>query len=820
MSVIKFPQRNLAPESNNWARTIERVTQDISQKLTEYQQATDRAMAGVTQGLNLSIDLDSRFQQAQDDLTNLQGDVDTIYGSANTANMWHSEPPTEDDVPSRPDEIWRVIDPDTGEVISEWYYETSDPDPETGDIVGTWVMRPMGWDSLSPQVTDSIEETSKLVEAHEHRLDATEQLVSDTKDALDATDVVVDGLAVEVTRQQVDIQQAVQDSQAAVQRANAAVTGSVVEYALSSSRTVAPTSGWTTSTVTPNANQVVWFRTVVTYGSGQTVTLAPAVLTGPRGEDGAGIEIAGSVATYADLPTNLTVGDAGKAYLVEANGLLYIWDGAQFPTEENGVEFRGPQGDPGAQGPQGVGIESFTQYFASFSTEWAGEEGASESILKMGGVEVARSTTPGIPPFDGSTQPYPELVEGLMPPVPVVDVNEPTLTGIYPSGENIAISVGRYEFREGQVEAWGQTIISDANTWQTYVRGNPGEWRFYQNNNQIARQNGQVFAVAGTANPNKLLYFGAYWAGDQEYHWSGDIRGILYDRPLSTWEIDNALDYLQAGGYLEPPGSPIPTWSSQPPPYDENGVLYETWLVVYDNGQYAYTEPTLNTDWQAAKEALFVANLATELAEGLVSFSAEPPADPPLGQIWMPLNEDQNVTGMWRWDGSAWATYTLLTGLLVVPTEDGGQTIIGPDGVEATQVVADILRTDVLYADVAGIKTLVITDIPRTNLADDVGDALATAETLGSRILIDGAAGTLTIARNRPRPSDPLTAMILGATSLDMVVADKSVAYIDSELEQMSIPNVLVRDTLQVGAHQLRTLPGTGITIFQQVTGV
>ena len=221
---------------------------------------------------------------------------------------------------------------------------------------------PLEWveDEYPLLVGDGPAHASALAEAHGHRLDATEQLVSDTKDALDATDWVVDGLAVEVTRQQVDIQQAVQDSQAAVQRANAAVTGSVVEYALGTSRAVAPTSGWTTSTVTPNESQVVWFRTVITYGSGQPSTTSPALLTGPRGEDGVGIEIVGSVATYANLPSGLGAGDAGKAYLVEANGLLYIWDGVQFPTEENGVEFRGPQGD---QGLRGVSVVSITPLY-------------------------------------------------------------------------------------------------------------------------------------------------------------------------------------------------------------------------------------------------------------------------------------------------------------------------------------------------------------------------------------------------------------------------------------------------------------------------
>ncbi len=79
---------------------------------------------------------------------------------------------------------------------------------------------------------------------------------------------------------------------------------------------------------------------------------------GPTGEDGAGVAIAGSVTTYAQLPTGLGAGDVGDGYLVEADGLLYVWNptpegGFAFPAEGSGVEFRGPMGPQGPQGEVG-----------------------------------------------------------------------------------------------------------------------------------------------------------------------------------------------------------------------------------------------------------------------------------------------------------------------------------------------------------------------------------------------------------------------------------------------------------------------------------
>lgn len=82
-------------------------------------------------------------------------------------------------------------------------------------------------------------------------------------------------------------------------------------------------------------------------------------LQGPRGDkgdpgqDGRGIQIAGSVATYAQLPTGLTMDHAGQGYLTQDTGLLYVWDGTRFPSQGDGTEFQGPPGPTGPQGPQG-----------------------------------------------------------------------------------------------------------------------------------------------------------------------------------------------------------------------------------------------------------------------------------------------------------------------------------------------------------------------------------------------------------------------------------------------------------------------------------
>lgn len=53
------------------------------------------------------------------------------------------------------------------------------------------------------------------------------------------------------------------------------------------------------------------------------------------------IALSGRKDDYAQLPTGLGAADAGRAWLVDSDGLVYIWDGSSFPAEGNGVSTGG-----------------------------------------------------------------------------------------------------------------------------------------------------------------------------------------------------------------------------------------------------------------------------------------------------------------------------------------------------------------------------------------------------------------------------------------------------------------------------------------------
>lgn len=86
---------------------------------------------------------------------------------------------------------------------------------------------------------------------------------------------------------------------------------------------------------------------------------------GTQGVAGQGITLSGTVNDVIDLPGGASVGDA---YLVEADGHLYVWNGAAW---FDAGELTGPQGAQGTQGVQG-------------STGAAGAQGAQGSAGAQG----------------------------------------------------------------------------------------------------------------------------------------------------------------------------------------------------------------------------------------------------------------------------------------------------------------------------------------------------------------------------------------------------------------------------------------------------
>lgn len=81
---------------------------------------------------------------------------------------------------------------------------------------------------------------------------------------------------------------------------------------------------------------------------GDTGSQGPA---GTDGADGKSVTIVDNVANEAALPTGLGPDDAGKGWITDTDGHLWVWGGTSF-TDVGPV--RGPTGPQGATGPAGV----------------------------------------------------------------------------------------------------------------------------------------------------------------------------------------------------------------------------------------------------------------------------------------------------------------------------------------------------------------------------------------------------------------------------------------------------------------------------------
>jgi len=89
-------------------------------------------------------------------------------------------------------------------------------------------------------------------------------------------------------------------------------------------------------------------ETGVTGAQGETGNTG---VTGPTGPQGTSIEFKGSVANTGSLPTGAN--DVNDAYIVDADGDLYVWDGSVWNSVGQIVGPQGPTGDVGATGATG-----------------------------------------------------------------------------------------------------------------------------------------------------------------------------------------------------------------------------------------------------------------------------------------------------------------------------------------------------------------------------------------------------------------------------------------------------------------------------------
>lgn len=175
---------------------------------------------------------------------------------------------------------------------------------------------------------------------------------------IDATNLQVAAANVtgQLTASQVDVNGIISTGNISVK--SSTIASVAVYYALHTSSSTAPSSGWSTTAPAWEDGKYMWQKTVWTYASGSTSESAATCISGAKGETGTSVTILGSYNTLAELEAAHPTGNAGDSYLVD--GYLYVWNGSAW---QNVGEIKGDKGDTG------TGITAITeQYYLSDSS--------------------------------------------------------------------------------------------------------------------------------------------------------------------------------------------------------------------------------------------------------------------------------------------------------------------------------------------------------------------------------------------------------------------------------------------------------------------
>ena len=130
--------------------------------------------------------------------------------------------------------------------------------------------------------------------------------------------------------------------------AGTGISSHSIEYGISDSASVQPTS-WNSAAPSSIANgKWLWTKTVTNYtDSTQSIAYSKAYVgtNGTNGQDGASVTILGSYNTLAELEAAHPTGNVGDGYMVA--GDLYVWNGTAW---QDVGQIQGPQGPAGQDG--------------------------------------------------------------------------------------------------------------------------------------------------------------------------------------------------------------------------------------------------------------------------------------------------------------------------------------------------------------------------------------------------------------------------------------------------------------------------------------
>ena len=145
-----------------------------------------------------------------------------------------------------------------------------------------------------------------------------------------------------------------------------------VEYALGTSTTTAPTSGWSSTAPTWQQGKYMWQRTKTKTADGTESISNPTCIAGAKGQDGTnGVSIS-SITEYYAVSSSNSSAPADSAFKTTMQTMTatnkYLWNYEVITYSNNNTQKTikrviGTYGDKGTDGTNGIGIKSVTNKY-------------------------------------------------------------------------------------------------------------------------------------------------------------------------------------------------------------------------------------------------------------------------------------------------------------------------------------------------------------------------------------------------------------------------------------------------------------------------
>lgn len=481
-------------------------------------------------------------------------------------------------------------------------------------------------------------------------------------------------------------------------KAGVGVSSTTVAYAVSTSGTVHPTTGWQSQPPAANPGQFMWTKLTLRYTDGTAEDVYSVGMigeTGPQGPQGAKGATGATGATGPQGPKGATGSDGrpGKdgTTLVRTE-LAYAssTSGMQAPTSGWGTQ-------PPANVPAGHFVWTrFTWHYSDKTSE------TGYSVGKIGETGPKGATGPkGEKGEDGgriydtrNDNSTPEWYIKNYPQATVKEFKWQKVVGL-PGGANY-------------------TTVETTVPWMDFS-GGPVE--------QTAQVDGKLYlrrSISGTA-----------WSAWEEKGLKGDRgpqgpRGATGSRGVSTTSVTHFWRW--AGSK---PGTPTGTgnpsgWSTSQPAYQVGQKLWVTIRTLFSNGQVSWSPVTEEASVSAATaisaEAANTKNRVWYSSTVPGSTRGERPGD-----TWFRYSGN-TVVGQWRWSGSSWINQQI--GNQVIANLDAGKITsgiidarrIGAETIDASKIKGGAIDATKIKADSITVKEL------RANTVIPIGASLIASE--------------------------------------------------------------------------------------------